>query len=859
MIERVRTFRFFLKISAILSLFMLQTAQMGAVTLKEARQFYAIGEYAKAAESCKKAIEDKQFDSGWRLLLMRSYLVTGQLLEAKKLSETLLQDYRYRYNAEALWLFHLSFEANGESEKSKQMLQIIMQFLEGQRGVSDESTIVFIGRALLKSAAADPKQIKENLYDRVLKSDPENREALLAVGELALAKRDFKLAGQTLTRAIGFYPEDADLLYGLAKAYSESDPSQMEEPLHTAMFSNPDHIPSLLLQAHNQADAEQYETANGILKAIFKINPHHPESWALQAAILTVQNKLEEAKVARENGLKFWKTNPLVDHEIGKKLSSKYLFKEGAFHQRLALSYDKNYVLAKTQLAQDLLRLGQDDEGWKLAEEAHKQDGYDVTTYNLLTLYDSLKNYVSINRDGFILRMTKDEAALYGDEALELLIQARDLFSKKYDTIIEDPVIVEIFPEKKDFAVRTFGIPGGDGYMGVCFGKVITANSPKSLITFQQNWQSLLWHEYCHVITLQKTKNRMPRWFSEGISVYEERLRHSSWGEQMTPEYQNFILGGELTPIERLSMAFLVPKSAAHIQFAYYQSSLVVEYLVDNYGEECISKILKDLGNGVFINIAIENHASGLDQLQSAFTEYVTSKAKAFAADADLTKPNPLEVNPIDKNAIVDWLESNPNNIWALNTTSVNLIEEKKYLEAIPLLEKSIKLYPRQRGGNSPYGMLSMAHRELGQSDDELLVLEKWAAIEDSATKLYERLMEIYADRKDWSSVERSAKRFFSANPLSPVSHRFMALKSQEMGDKRASIQPLKRLLLLNPPDPVDLHFRLASALAENAPEEAKRHVLQALEDAPRFRAAQNLLVRLAEPKVAPDEKVKAE
>ena len=220
MINRVETFRFFLKISAILSLFMLQTAQLGAVTLKEARQFYATGEYAKAAESCKKAIEDKQFDSGWRLLLMRSYLVTGQLLEAKKLSETLLQDYRYRYNAEALWLFHLSFEANGESEKSKQMLQIIMQFLEGQRGVSDESTIVFIGRALLKSAAADPKQIKENLYDRVLKSDPENREALLAVGELALAKRDFKLAGQTLTRAIGFYPEDADLLYGLAKAYS---------------------------------------------------------------------------------------------------------------------------------------------------------------------------------------------------------------------------------------------------------------------------------------------------------------------------------------------------------------------------------------------------------------------------------------------------------------------------------------------------------------------------------------------------------------------------------------------------------------------------------------------------------------
>ena len=859
MFIRVVTTRYLINISAILSLFALPLVKVGAVTLKEARQFYAIGEYNKAAEACEKAIEDKQFDSGWRLLLLRSHLVTGKLPEAKKLSETLLGDYRYRYNAEALWLFHLSFEANGETEKAKQMLQIIMQFLEGQRGISDESTIVFIGRALLKASTADPKQIKENLYDRVLKSDPENREALLAIGELALAKRDFKLAGQTLTRAIGIYPEDADLLYGLAKAYSESDPSQMEEPLHTAMFSNPDHIPSLLLQAHNQADAEQYETANGILKAIFKINPHHPESWALQAAILTVQNKEQEAKVARENGLKFWKTNPIVDYEIGKKLSSKYLFKEGAFHQRLALGFNKDYVPAKTQLAQDLLRLGRDDEGWKLAEEAHEADGYDVTTYNLLTLYDSLKNYVTINRNGFLLRMTSDEAALYGDEAIELLTQARDLFSKKYDTTIEDPVIVEIFPEKKDFAVRTFGIPGGDGYMGVCFGKVITANSPKSLIAFQQNWQSLLWHEYCHVITLQKTNNRMPRWFSEGISVYEERLRHSSWGEQMTPEYRDFILGGELTPVERLSMAFLVPKSPAHIQFAYYQSSLVVEYLVENFGEECISKILKDLGEGVFINIAIEKHATKLDELQSAFTEYATKKAKAFAAEADLTRPNPLEVNPLDKNAIVDWLESNPNNIWALNATCANLIEEKKYIEAIPLLEKSIQLHPRQRGGNSPYGMLSMVHRELGRADDELIVLEKWAAIEDSATKLYERLMEIYADKEDWSSVERAAKRFFSANPLSPVSHRFMALKSQKTDDNESSIRPLKRLLLLNPADPVDLHFRLASALVDRSPEEAKRHVLQALEDAPRFRAAQKLLVRLNSNEIEPEKKVESE
>ena len=838
----------FSRFCTLLALLCLALGQARAVTLKEARQLYATGEYAKAIKASEAAIAANEYDSGWRLLLLRARLTTGEYPEARQFATELLKDYRYRSNAEALWLFHLAYEANGDAAQAGQMLQVIMQFLNGQRGISDENTLIFIGRALLKAAATDPKQVKENLFDRVLQSSPANREALLATGELALAKRDFKLAGQTFTRAIGHYPDDADLLYGLAKAYAESDPSQMEEPLHTAMFTNPDHVPSLLLQAHNQADAEQYDTANGILKAIFKINPNHAASWALQAALHTVRNEPDKAKSARASGLKYWKTNPLVDHEIGKKLSSKYLFAEGAAHQRQALEFSKDYLQAKTQLAQDLLRLGQEEEGWRLAEEAHKADGYDVTTYNLLTLHDSLKKYTTIDRNGFLLRMTGDEAALYGDEAIDLLTEASELFSAKYDTQIEGPVIVEIFPEKKDFAVRTFGIPGGDGYMGVCFGKLITANSPKSLIGFQQNWQSLLWHEYCHVITLQKTLNKMPRWFSEGISVYEERLRHSSWGEQMTPEYREFILGGEMTPIERLSMAFIVPKSPEHMQFAYYQSSLVVEYLVKHFGEVCISNILHDLGQGVFINIAIEQHAAPLAKLEAGFAEFATGLAKAFAAEADLAKPSPLEVNPLDKNAIVDWLEANPNNIWALNTTCANLVEEEKFLEAIPLLERSIRLHPRQRGSGSPYGMLARAHRELGQAEDELAVLEQWAAIEDAATKLYGRLMEIHAERENWEAVDRLAKRFFSANPLSPIGHRFMALTAQQTGNTAATIRPLKRLLLLDPADPVDLHFRLATALAGPSPLEAKRHVLQALEDAPRFRAAQKLLTRLAKP-----------
>jgi hypothetical protein len=46
--------------------------------------------------------------------------------------------------------------------------------------------------------------------------------------------------------------------------------------------------------------------------------------------------------------------------------------------------------------------------------------------------------------------------------------------------------------------------------------------------------------------------------------------------------------------------------------------------------------------------------------------------------------------------------------------------------------------------------------------------------------------------------------------------------------------------------------------LAATAPDRARRHVLQALEDAPRFRAAQKLLIRLAKHE-PPAEEAKAQ
>ena len=182
----------------------------------------------------------------------------------------------------------------------------------------------------------------------------------------------------------------------------------------------------------------------------------------------------------------------------------------------------------------------------------------------------------------------------------------------------------------------------GAGYLGVCFGSLVTANSPSSLaVGGRHNWQAILWHEYCHVVALGLTKNRIPRWLSEGISVYEELQRNGSWGQRMDRRYKQIIERDEMTPVSELSSAFSRAPNPIYMMFAYYQSALVVEFIVESYGFEALLKILLDLGNGESINQSIENHTAHIEEIDSQFKLRAKQLANSYAGKMDQAVPEP--------------------------------------------------------------------------------------------------------------------------------------------------------------------------------------------------------------------------
>ncbi|MFM7752439.1 MAG: peptidase MA family metallohydrolase, partial [Opitutaceae bacterium] len=281
---------------------------------------------------------------------------------------------------------------------------------------------------------------------------------------------------------------------------------------------------------------------------------------------------------------------------------------------------DPEHLPAKSALATDLLRLGETEEGWKLAQEVHEADAYDVEAFNLVTLRDTMAKYATLTNEDFVVRMAAPEVAIYGPRVVALLRRAKDVLVPKYGVELAKPTYIEIFADQRDFAVRTFGLPDVAGFLGVCFGRVVTANSPATGNS-AVNWEAVLWHEFCHVVTLQMTRNRMPRWLSEGISVHEERQANPAWGNRLNPEYREMIVGGEMVPVAKLSGAFLAPKTPRHLQFAYLQSSLVVDYIVAKHGVDALRGVLLDLRDGMEINAALAKRTLPLPELEKAFDE----------------------------------------------------------------------------------------------------------------------------------------------------------------------------------------------------------------------------------------------
>jgi tetratricopeptide (TPR) repeat protein len=817
-----------------------------AADLGEAEELFRTGRYDECARAAGAEIRAGARDEDPYLLKIQAELARGKSEEALRSLEDGLR--RIPWSIPLRLLGREVYRANGRDADASASLDRVERLIQGSapRYISPEARVM-LGRFFLLRGA-DARKVLDQFYDIATKESPGLVDAYLATAELALGKQDGALAAETLRKAPKDAAEDPRFHYLLARALSDEDRAKSEQALDAALKINPQHVDSLLMRVDHLVDAEKYDDAARGIEQILAVNPHEPRAWAYRAVLAHLKADRDGEASARRSALARWASNPEVDHLIGQKLSQKYRFAEGSAYQKRALGLDAEYPPAKLLLCQDLLRLGEEAEGWTLADQVFAKDGYNVVAYNLVTLRDHLAGFRTLQADGLVVRMDPREADLYGPRVLDLLRRARATLGAKYGVSVPTPLVVEIFPQKKEFAVRTFGLPGADGLLGVCFGRVITANSPASQGEHPANWEAVLWHEFCHTVTLTKTRNAMPRWLSEGISVYEEGQQNPAWRSQSNPRIRAMLLGEELTPLSRLSSAFLAPKSPLHLQFAYHESALAVEFLVERFGLPALKGLLDDLGAGKTINDALPGRTKmSLVQLDEDFVRFARGKAERIAPDATWEEPD--LPGDADSSKVAAWLETHPKSFWGWRRLAWRLVAEAKWPRAKEALETLRKLDPDYVGPENAYMGLATVSRNQSDPAAERAALEDLATRDGSASPAYLRLMELDEAASDWKALARDARRMLAVNPLVPAPHRQLARAAEHLGERDEAIAAYRALLRLDDTDPAEAHFRLARLLREGGrPDEARREVLKALEDAPRFLEAHRLLLDLVGP-----------
>jgi cytochrome c-type biogenesis protein CcmH/NrfG len=813
-------------------------AALRADDLADAVQQFRHGDYAGAQAAAEKVTKEPGASENWWGLEAECLLVQGRYEDAHK---ALVDAIASQPNSLRLQL--LDYQADLYTGRETEAAQILDGFNSVRAQLTarqqyaqtpvDPNLLEVIGEAAVL-ANADAKTVLQQFFQPGEQPTSPVHDAFLAAGKLALDKYDYAASGRAFDKGLAAFPADADMLWGLAASFRESDRDKFADYAQQALASNPNHIPTLLMLAENLIDAESYDDARSVLTdKVLKINPHEPEALALLAAIALLHNQNSQAADFRQQALASWKNNPQVDYLIGRKLSQNYRFTPGAEAQTRALQMAPDFNPARVQLAQDLLRLGMEDEGWDLAAQASKADPYNVESHNLVELHDEISTYTTLATPHFNVRMSPDEAAVYGPHVLDLLERARTTLTAKYGLNLNFPVLIEIFPNPKDFSVRTFGMPDIGEFLGVTFGPVVTLNSPGS---HDSNWEDVAWHEFMHVVSLTMTHNRMPRWLSEGISVYEEHQASPAWGMIMSPDGCERILEGKMQPISNMSAAFLEAKDQTDTQFAYFESMLVVQYLIEHYGFDHLQALLRALGDGEQMNDALASHIAPLAQLDSDFAQYAQDAAKKFGSGFSFTHP----AAAADPSLPVD-----PRNFYARLGQIEDLMDQEKWTEARDQLKDMTATGLYFAGPENPYQLLAHVSAKLNDTAAEKIALTTVAEHNADSLEAVSRLLEIAQDEKNWPAVAHWGEAWVEIHPMAAVAWRALLTSNEQLGNKTAAIEAGQALLQLDPPDIASIHYRLGRLMQDTDTEGARRQVLEALEEAPRFRAAYDLLTAL--------------
>jgi len=769
-----------------------------------------LGEYAAAATLLRQLVERDPADARARHQL-------GVVLRA---------DGR-RAEAEQLWQENAALEPDPEAG-----LQL-----------------AYLGRSLYELGGRENYERASRMFVDSMKVAPQRPEARTALGLLKYEAygeaAGFPSGEKDLKKVLDVNGDDEEALltlYQIRSANMVLDNSKTEAFLDRVLDRNAKCVEALLLRAVRVFDDRRFDEAARRLDQVLAIDPNHRVALCHRAAAAMVLHEDEEYLAFRARALAGDAGWPACDRIIGEHLAALYRFADSLPFFEAALELDSGDVAAIHGLAKSLIYCGEGGRARSLLLRAKDLEVAMVDPWrnNAIAVQELLdEQYEAVENGPFTMLLHKEDSEVLRAYLLPIHVEAVEVLGKKYGWQPETKTTVEVFHTWDDFSVRTIGFRGFTA-LGACFGRLITLVSPVDVDLRRQDfmWEATAWHEYTHVLTLGVSNSRVPRWLTEGFSVYEERARDRSWERGMERELFDAFHNRDIPPVRLMNRLFRGPR----ILFGYYQGGLIVELITKKYGFDKALELLRAFGDDVGIEQAFQR-AVGMssrefDQQLLAYVErdllrgiklvqrFDAARVRRLMAAArkdgrdldarvDLAWAGLQQNNPVDAGRwLAEVLRVEPNHPGAMLVRAEMLRRRGQMESAVEHYRRGFDAGADDFDSRIRCGEVLL---EQGETSDAIDMFQRakacWPSCTEQETAPELRLARIYRDRGEGAQAQREMKAYVrrTARAFAP---RYTLAEFERGADNRA--EELKLLRECNRIDPFyrELHVRMAEASA---------------------------------------------